>query len=728
MTPRQTGPGRRSMQHHRDRRITAIIVAMLVGLVSFASFVSPAGAATSGEPKDWSTTCSSAALGLDKDTLGHAPVLTDDKAPGGGPITAEPDSRGRWVPVILVHGWISKSTHEEERSGTFSHVIDLTANRMGPASGDRSLVGQFQGIPGAAVFTFDYSPYAARWVDDSHLGPALGKVIDCLYAASGKQKVILVGHSMGGLISRWAASQPGSTGSTRVGEISLGVTFGTPETGSLAAQIGAFIADPATAAANLTGTQQGLLPSQATVLGSILSTCGRLSSDQIETGTLCDRIPVQARTFASDAGVALRYGSPQLRALAPWPEGIILDAVAGDTHFSVPKIGWFAKPWDVDRIPMGDMIVTRGSALSKASLASDTTCSYQMSAGRAVADQVGLFFGLTSKADVAQQPLGAFSGPCFHSSLMRGRELTNEALGAVADDIAARQPVTEKELLSAPVPASCQHKAGKLKNGTLPGLQDGQGSMDLAWRVGRQPKKNVLQFGDFTGDGIGDAAVVLYCYAGGVSWPEIIAFYGRTGSAKEPVGLRLLAWKYTTDIVDTPGGQNAFVQSMTPTGNGIRSSWVTQQEGDAGCCPTTTVTATVRLDHGKIIASDVVRETEQPTATKFFAALARGDASAARSVAAADVLTAVQADLDAVPALKAAAATKPTCIGLISLDQPEPIDTALGIGGYDVPTFSEVNRFCYVATPGGEYGVAGLRNGPDGWRVTWWRLLPELGD
>jgi pimeloyl-ACP methyl ester carboxylesterase len=98
----------------------------------------------------------------------------------------------------------------------------------------RSLIGQLQRIPGAAVFTFDYHPYLAAWIDDPHLGPALGRLIDCLYRASG-EKVIIVAHSLGGLIARYAATHPGATGADRSGEISSVVTFGTPETGSVAA-------------------------------------------------------------------------------------------------------------------------------------------------------------------------------------------------------------------------------------------------------------------------------------------------------------------------------------------------------------------------------------------------------------------------------------------------------------------------------------------------------------
>ena len=65
---------------------------------------------------------------------------------------------------------------------------------------------------------------SGRWVTDPHLGPALGKVVDCLAAAS-HQKVIVVGHSMGGLIARYAAANPDRSSSIS----SIARTLGAPD-------------------------------------------------------------------------------------------------------------------------------------------------------------------------------------------------------------------------------------------------------------------------------------------------------------------------------------------------------------------------------------------------------------------------------------------------------------------------------------------------------------------
>lgn len=198
-------------------------------------------------------------------------MLASDTLPGGDAIVPRPLSDGAWVPVIMVHGRISQDTSTLARTGTFSHYIDLSDVPGFSPDITRSLIGQLQRITGAAVFTFDYHPYATRWVDDAHLGPALGQVIDCLCRASG-QKVIIVAHSMGGLIARYAATRPGATGTDRSGEISSVVTFGTPETGSVAALLAATALDAGASVSD-----------QLAVIRLILAACGQLTSRDITT-------------------------------------------------------------------------------------------------------------------------------------------------------------------------------------------------------------------------------------------------------------------------------------------------------------------------------------------------------------------------------------------------------------------------------------------------------------
>jgi len=670
-----------------------VLIGMAPDAVSVPNGSTPAG---------WASRCNSQTLGLGQDVVQLAPILPSDRTPAGGHIVSRPSSDGKWVPVIMVHGWTSQDTNTDARTGAFSHIIDLSDNPAFVPNIIRSLIGQFQGVPGAAVFTFDYHPYSARWVDDSHLGPALGKVIDCLYQASG-QRVIVVAHSMGGLIARYAAAQPGITGGNRAGEISTVVTFGTPETGSVAARLAE------------TGADFGAtVNDELAVIRLLLSACGKLSSGDIETGTLCDEIPPPIRTFESDSGIALRAGSPQLSALKPWPRSIYLDALAGNVTFELPDPGWFSLPWSTKSAAVGDMIVTQGSALAAATNTLNATCDYQLNPVRGATDQLSLLFGQVARSQVAQQPLKAFTGACFHTDLMRGMELTAEALGAVADDISSRVPVTAYDLLSAPVPAVCTHKAGRLVDGVQPGIPVNHGSMQLAWLHGGATAKAALTaLGDLNGDGTGDAATLLDCNAGGVPWPQVIAFYSP--------GPTLLGWAYLNDF-NLPGIQpqeNASAWQITYHNSGIDIEWSTQEEGDPAAISSLDYSATLRLSGHKIVASNLAGTTEQQTVNAFLNDLRRGDQAAASRLAAPGAGAEAASQFRAYPS---ALAATPRCHGLNdSFTMPAPLAALIDPGG-PAEVNPDTNRLCALPSsdPGANWVALGMRHtGFRTWQILW---------
>jgi pimeloyl-ACP methyl ester carboxylesterase len=686
------------------RRLAAVssFTCLLTAGVLISTAPSAISAPNASAPAVWASRCNSQTLGLDQDTVQLAPVLSSDKTPSGGQILSRPTSDGTWVPVIMVHGWTSQDTHTDARTGAFSHIIDLSDNPIFVPDITRSLIGQFQGIPGAAVFTFDYHPYSARWVDDAHLGPALGKVIDCLYRASGRQKVIVVAHSMGGLIARYAATHAGLTGNDRGGEISTVVTFGTPETGSLAALL-------AETGARLAASTDDALA----VIRLVLSACGTLASGDIETGTLCDELPVPVRAFESAAGEALRAGSPQLAALKPWPRSVYLDALAGNVTFEVPRAGWFSLPWSTQSVDVGDVIVTRDSALAAAAGMKNAACDYQMNLVRGITDNIGLFFGQVARSEVAQVPLKAFSGACFHTDLMRGIELTGEALGAVADDIGSRAPVTAHDLLSAPVPAVCGHKAGRLVHGAQPGIPVNHGDMELAWlHGGAKAEAALTALGDLNGDGTGDAATLLNCNAGGVPWPWVVAFYSH--------GPTLLGWAYLTHF-NLPGIQpqeNAFARRISYHDGGIEAEWSTQEEGDPGAISSLDYSATLRLSGHKIVASSLVGTTERQTVTTFADDLRHGADSAASQLAAPGVGAEAASLFHSHPSALAAA---PKCYGLIDLSMPAPLAALVAAGGpEEVSPIPE--RLCAFPStdPGASWVALGMRHtGFRTWQVLW---------
>lgn len=398
------------------RTVAAALVPTLVCCAALLGGPSPGTAAQAGDP---------AGFGCAGVTL--APRLADpDRNPDGSPVAITPDARGRYVPVIMVHGWTGSSTHDDAREGAFSHRIDLSTNRAADVRADRSLIGQLQRVPGAAVFTFDYHEHSARWVDDEHIGPALGTAIDCLHRATGEE-VVVVAHSMGGLATRYALS----TGDGRADRVSTVITFGTPNTGSLLALL-------AGAALDVGAEVDRVLA----LLRLVLSLCGTASSESLRTGTACDVLGPPVRALHSEAGRALRLGSPQLAALKPFPSGVDVHALAGETTFTVPRLGWFALPWDTDRVPVGDMIVTAGSATHGADTTTTARCGYQLNVVRGLADRIGLALGTTAVGDVAAGPLSSFAGPCYHGNLMRTVQLTNEAVGILDADIGARSPNT----------------------------------------------------------------------------------------------------------------------------------------------------------------------------------------------------------------------------------------------------------------------------------------------
>lgn len=83
--------------------------------------------------------------------------------------------------------------------------------------------------------------------------------------------------------------------------------------------------------------------------------------------------------------------------------------------------------------------------------------------------------------------------------------------------------VTADDLLSAPVPAQCEHPAGKLVNGELPVDDPMTGGVWIFTEPDALAAGPV--FADLTGDGRGDAAAVTGCTAGGVNWPQTLVFY-----------------------------------------------------------------------------------------------------------------------------------------------------------------------------------------------------------
>lgn len=551
-------------RRRRRRALTILVLAMIFAPLSAAS--DPPAA---GQPLLIDPGCPGVEL---------APEAPTDRNPDGTPVRMSPDQRGKHVPVIVIHGWTGRSTHGVSPAGAFSNRIDLSTDPDHVFSAQRSLIGQIQRLGGTAVFTFDYHDYSARWVTDRHQGPALGSAIDCLYAATG-ERVIVVAHSMGGLVTRYALTQaPGFQ--ERQEKVSTVVTFGTPQDGSLMAAI---IAG---------GVDLGaLLNSQIALVRALLAGCGALSTVSLDTGTLCDWLPGAVRAFDSAAGRALRAGSSELRALAAWPGEVPLDALGGEAVFTVPRNGgWFRLPWQTSDVPLGDLIVDSSSARRGSEVNKLGSCTYQMDVIRGATDQIGLVFGQVARPNVARQPLGSFTGACFHTNLMRTVQLTNEAIGAIAADLESRQGYE--------LPAMCDLPAA-------------------VWIADQHPQSNTdtglglierRVEADITGDGEPEFLLQTLCsYGGNLAMRAVYvvssdgSFLGRLPIEENASSDRHIG-AIRVDAVDPDATINVTAAGFA--------------EGDPNCCPSVETFLKFRwhTDHFEVIQVETAqRETARPT-------------------------------------------------------------------------------------------------------------------
>lgn len=199
---------------------------------------------------------------------------------------------GAATPVLLVHGFNSSSeVFSEYYSGLMTALEDEGR---------------------ATVDLFDYSETSRHWVTPETAAQLTAQV-DCLASRSaangGPGKVILVGHSMGGLVIRGALQYPGVPG-----EVSAVVTIGTPHVGAL---------DYLTLGA-LDSTDARFL--ENSILARVLD---RLCPD---SNLLACNVPKQ---LLSSARSALRAGSVELQDLGKVPGSIPFFAVAGDVGLQV---------------------------------------------------------------------------------------------------------------------------------------------------------------------------------------------------------------------------------------------------------------------------------------------------------------------------------------------------------------------------------------------------------
>lgn len=253
------------------------------------------------------------------------------------------------TPVLLVHGFHEPPTGP---NGVWT-------------SGSPSMETAIAKIPGVKVVApFNYyttADNAMDWVTDPAIGAALAADITCLADTSaadgGPGKVVIVAHSMGGLAVRCAVD-PGCAGQGKAANphiIALVVTLGTPNLGSLLANVGQ----------SLTGARKNQkihVKEPGIFESSFVESSDRLLCAQISK---CKDLASLLTAASSPAARAMQIGSQELQpqALAPLPTEIPLDAIAGKitlttTLFGIP--GLFSITGDVGDV--GDAVVSVQSA------------------------------------------------------------------------------------------------------------------------------------------------------------------------------------------------------------------------------------------------------------------------------------------------------------------------------------------------------------------------------
>ncbi|KZX21560.1 esterase/lipase family protein [Rathayibacter tanaceti] len=352
------------------------------------------------------------------------------------PVLAGDDVRQRavasLVPIVMLHGWLGTATHDETRTGAFSHLVDMVAPD-GPAepldTPEPSLLGRLQQIPGAAVYTFDYRRLAARWVTDPGISDALATSIACLVSTTGNRAVV-VAHSMGGLAARQALSV--SVDGTAVASmVSTVLTFGTPNTGSdVAARLGRMVDESgAVSPAVIAGldAQSGLS------FAALLASCGEAVSEDAEHAGECTGVPM-IDALSSQAGIGLRTGSPELGALPPWPPGVYVLALVGDIRVTAAVV--LGRP--TGPVDLGDIMVATSSAEAGVDDYVVSTCRYTL---LAMPDAPSLLTELTPLARLGDAlrltrlVVDVDASPCHHARLTRNVDLVQHATAAVAATI-----------------------------------------------------------------------------------------------------------------------------------------------------------------------------------------------------------------------------------------------------------------------------------------------------
>lgn len=363
---------------------------------------------------------SSVILSSDRVAAGNSCSDVTDQSELRG-VDPVPDSGGRIFPLVVIHGITGSAkefneTIDESMTGA---VLEPGRSMLDSLSGKAGQTA-YPGLSHTRVYSFEYTADSLRWFTEAvdgkeSVGVRFASVIDCLYALHGVPVMVLA-HSMGGLVTRWAANQTLTPdGEPKIGKV---VTLGTPYLGS----------SMSVAVANT--TVDGL-SAASPILRAIAWWCGRQgTSTGNSTAIDCDLLS----SLKSQAGQALRLGSPELAELATWPDQAETTAIAGSILLERSLFG--ARVGDVE---IGDVVVGLDSATSDRD--------------REFVEQCQLFedkspsWVRTLKSMSIVGPIERLAKliamfwvvPCYHGKLMESVTIANEVFDEFNNWVADRQ-------------------------------------------------------------------------------------------------------------------------------------------------------------------------------------------------------------------------------------------------------------------------------------------------
>lgn len=176
-------------------------------------------------------------------------------------------------------------------------------------------------------------------------------------------------------------------------------------------------------------------------------------------------------------------------------------------------------------------------------------------------------------------------------------------------------PINVDQLLTAPVPSLCEHPAGTLVDGELPGIpeMDGGVSVDLDLRP--------PVIADLDGDATEEIVAVFDCNRGGVGWPSSLLLYGP--------GLTLLDEFKLEELVDNGlpeyEGDRSGTRSLEVRDGQLHVGWLAHRAGDTGAGPTLPVDLILDVQNGQFAIVDVTRRDETPILEAVIAAANSGN-------------------------------------------------------------------------------------------------------